>query len=137
MIRCNMNQEELTDVLYNIKDIINNDMESDKTKVKRIGDLVEMALAQPDFPVPEEELVEFLDKFGEREYYSVCNDRFSGSFCYAEYDYSDEEDILFKLIHGINDGDENWIAQDNFRISVEDFKNCKTFEEKYQAVEEG
>lgn len=130
-----MNEKELTDVLYNIKDIINNDMEGDKTKVKRIGDLVEWALAQEhDFPVPEQELADFLENFGNKEFWSVCTGKISGEFCYAEYVESDEEDIFFELKYGINDGDEDVLYTDDFRISIEDFENCKTFEEKYQAV---
>lgn len=132
-----MNEKELIDVLYNIKDIINNDMEGDKTKVKRIGDLAEWALAQEhNFPVPEQELIEFLNEFGEREYYNVCTDMLCGEFCYAEYDYSDEYDIVFTLKYGVNSPPENTLYTDYFRISICDFQNCKTFEEKYNAVEE-
>lgn len=86
----------------------------------------------PDFPVPEKELTEFLEKFSEREFYSVCTGRLSGEFCYAEYEYSDDENIIFKLVWGINDGDENTTHQESFRISIEDFKNSPTFEEKYE-----
>ena len=85
-----------------------------------------------DFPVPQKELVEFLDKFGEREFYSTCTGKISGEFCYAEYDYSDDEDIMFKLFWGINDGVENTQHIEHFRISIEDFKNSRTFDEKYE-----
>jgi len=129
-----MNAKELTDVLYNIEDIIKNDDDGPNTQLKHIRELVDWALAQHDFPVPEAELTEFLDKFGEREFYSVCTGRLSGEFCYAEYDWADEEDIMFILFWGINDGDENTTHRETFRISIEDFKNCKTFEEKYNAV---
>jgi hypothetical protein len=131
-----MNEKELTDVLYNIKDIIKNDMEGEKTKVRRIDQLVDWALAQKDFdfPVPEAELTEFLEKYGEREFYSVCTGRLSGEFCYAEYDYSDEEAIVFKLIWGINEGNEKTTNEEFYWISIDDFKNSKTFEEKYDKV---
>jgi hypothetical protein len=89
-----------------------------------------------DFPVLKQELIEFLDKFGERESRGICTGKISGEFCYAEYDYSDEEDIIFSLKYGKNDGDENSLYTDEFRISIYDFKNCKTFEEKYNAVQE-
>lgn len=131
-----MNEKELTDVLYNIKDIIKNDMEGEKTKVRRIEQLVDWALAQEenDFPVPEQELADFLENFGNREFYSVCTGRESGEFCYAEYDYSEEDDIVFTLKWGINDGIEKTTNEQVYWISIDDFKNSKTFEEKYQAV---
>jgi len=133
-----MNKKELTDVLYNIKDIIKNENEDGpNTQLKHISELVEWGLAQEDFPVPEEELKEFLDKFGEREFYTTCTGKISGEFCYADYNYSDEEYIMFDLKYGVNDGDENVLYTDNFRISIYDFQNCKTFEEKYNAVQDG
>jgi len=133
-----MNKDELIDVLYRVRDIINDD-DGPNTQLRHIGELVDWALAQSkaDFPVPEEELIDFLDKYGEKEFYNTCTGKISGEFCYAEYDYSDDEDIVFELKYGINDGDENVLYTDYLRISVYDFKNCKTFEEKYNAVQDG
>lgn len=134
-----MDKKELTDVLVRIQAIIRDSDQTEKTQIRHIDDLVEWALAQEenDFPVPQEELTEFLDKFAEKEYYNVCTDMLSGEFCYAEYYDSDEENIMFELKYGVNDGDENVEYTDNFRISIYDFQNCKTFEEKYLAVQDG
>jgi hypothetical protein len=131
-----MNEKELTDILVRIQSIIRDTDECEKTQIRHIDTLVDWALAQEenDFPVPEAELTEFLDKYGEKEFYSVCTGRLSGEFCYAEYDYSDEEAIIFKLIWGINDGNEKTTNEEFYWISIDDFKNSKTFEEKYDKV---
>lgn len=131
-----MNKEELLDVLVRIQSIIRDTDECEKTQIRHIDTLVDWALAQPedDFPVPEEELKEFLHRFGNKEFRSVCTGRISGEFCYAEYDYSDDEDIMFTLNWGINDGVENTTHQEEFRISIEDFKNNKDFQDKYNLV---
>jgi hypothetical protein len=131
-----MNKEELTDVLFSIKSIIKDSDEGYRTQIRHIDELVDWALAQNDFPVLEQELVDFLEEFGNKEFNNTCTGMLSGEFCYAEYDYSDEEDIVFKLKYGINDGNENTLYTDDFRISVYDFENCKTFQEKYEAVQE-
>lgn len=133
-----MDKKELLDVLIRIKGIIRDSDEGHRTQIRHIDDLVEWTLTQEanDFPIPENELVEFLEKFGEKEFYTTCTGRLSGEFCYAEYDYSDDEDIMFTLKYGINDGSENVLYTDYFRISIYDFQNCKTFEEKYNAVQE-
>jgi hypothetical protein len=132
-----MDKKELTDVLYNIKTIIKNENEdTPKTQLRFIDDLVEWALAQEkdDFPVPKQELVNFLENFGNREFYSVCTGRISGEFCYAEYNYSDDDDIIFKLFWGVNDGLEKTTNEQTYWISIEDFKNSRTFQEKYDKV---
>lgn len=87
-----------------------------------------------DFPVPEKELTDFLKRFGNREFYSVCTGKISGEFCYAEYDYSDDDDIVFKLFWGVQDAGDKTTHEQTFWISIDDFKNSKTFQELYDKV---
>lgn len=131
-----MNKDELLDVLVRIQNIIRDTDESEKTQIRHIDTLVEWALEQEknEFPVPEQELTDFLNRFGNREFYSTCTGRISGEFCYAEYDYSDDDDIVFKLFWGINDGVEKTTNEQVYWISIEDFKNSRTFQEKYDKV---
>jgi len=131
-----MDKEELTDVLVRIQAIIRDSDQIEKTQIRHIDDLVEWALAQEEdnFPVPKQELVNFLESFGEREFYSVCTGRISGEFCYAEYNYSDDDDIIFKLFWGVNDGLEKTTYEQTYWISIDDFKNSNTFKEKYDKV---